>query len=150
MSRSKVFLFTLLLSIMFVGNAIAQSDDVYYDPKSNDNTRSSSPDYQQQHDNQGSPNSNNQQYNDHRDGYNNNSTSGQSYSGNNYSNNNNGGSYSGNTYSNGANDDDYYYDNDYNYTTRLRRYYSPGYAMSYYDDWYTPTKSRTERKRKAF
>ena len=138
MSRSKVFFLALLLGVLSMGNAVAQSDDVYYDPKSSDKSGQSSPDYQQQHDNQGSGNYNNNGQNNRQDGYNSNSTSNQSYSGNSY-NNNNGGSYNGNSYSNGAADDDYYYDNDYNYSTRLRRYYSPGYSMSYYDDWYTPS-----------
>jgi hypothetical protein len=52
MSRSKVFLLTLLLGVLSVGNAVAQSDDVYYDPKTDASRNSSSPDYQQQHDNQ--------------------------------------------------------------------------------------------------
>ena len=117
MSRVKVLLSTVLIGMLAMGTASAQSDDVYYDPRKDPSTHSTQ-DYNQ---------SGNQQPNSSQD-YNSQSTQ-QNNSGNYNSN-----SYTDETYA----DDEYYYNNDYNYTTQLRRYYYPGYSLSYYNDWYDP------------
>ena len=165
MLRFKFLFATLLLSSLIVPAVYAQSDDVYYDPRRDKPTNNS--DYQHQYDSQNNNSQNNnsqgtqqqsqQQYNNNNsnsqgqydnrtDGYNNGSQpTGQDHAyqydrGNNY----NGGTYN----SNGNYNDDYYADSynsdywtddDYNYTTRLRRYYRPNYYTSYYSDWYTPS-----------
>lgn len=133
MVRSKI-LSCFLLSAGIIASTQAQ-DDVYYNPNSTkSNSGSNSTDYQQQYEStpkQEAPTSNPSDYDSKNDGY---STGGQdkAYQYDEKTTNSNDEYYS----------DSYYDDDDYlsswNYSSRLRRYYTPNYGVSYYSDWYDP------------
>ncbi len=133
MVRSKI-LSCFILSAGIIAATQAQ-DDVYYNPnQTKNNSGSSNSDYQQQYESnpkQEAPASNPADYDSKNDGY---STGGQdkAYQYDERTNNNNNEYYS----------DSYYDDDDYmsswNYSSRLRRYYTPNYGVSFFSDWYDP------------
>ncbi len=126
MKRSIKYFATLLIFIFSGSQSSFAQDDSYYDP-------SKDPANQSTNQSSGNNNSSSQQESiDKTDGYGNPSDN-PAYK---YDSPSNSEAYQqdGNTYITNN-----YYDEDYGYTTRLRRYYTPNFGVNYYSYWFTPS-----------
>src|SRR5262245_39073468 len=117
------FLIALSFLALITGGKLFAQDDVYYDPdrdKAVTNTAPAQDEEQPQNEEQTPP----AKY----DGYNDEANNSNSYRDN-----------EGDTYITNNYYSDYYDDEDYYYSTRLRRFYTPVWGFSYYNYWYTPS-----------